>query len=36
MPSAVIFALDQRYGALNVVDWFGDRPLVRLVNGRAG
>jgi alpha-ribazole phosphatase len=33
MPSAAIFALDQRYGALNVVDWFDGRPLVRLVNG---
>jgi broad specificity phosphatase PhoE len=33
MPSAAIFALDQRYGAVNVVDWFDGRPLVRLANG---
>lgn len=26
------FRLDQRHGAVNVVDWLGGRPLVRLVN----
>ncbi|HEY6747176.1 MAG TPA: histidine phosphatase family protein [Mycobacteriales bacterium] len=29
-----VFRLDQEYGAVNVVDFFGDTPLVRLVNGR--
>ena len=33
MPDEAIFALDQGYGAVNVIDWFGDRPLVRMVNG---
>ena len=32
MPDEAIFALDQSYGAINVIDWFGDRPLVRAVN----
>jgi alpha-ribazole phosphatase len=27
------FRLDQRFGAVNVVDWLDDTPLVRLVNG---
>ena len=29
-----VFRLDQGYGAVNVVDFFGPTPLVRLVNGR--
>jgi broad specificity phosphatase PhoE len=29
-----VFRLDQAYGAVNVVDFFGGTPLVRLVNGR--
>jgi alpha-ribazole phosphatase len=33
MPDEAIFAIDQSYGAVNVIDWFGDRPLVRMVNG---
>jgi alpha-ribazole phosphatase/probable phosphoglycerate mutase len=33
MPDDAIFAIDQSYGAVNVIDWFGDRPLVRAVNG---
>lgn len=28
-----IFRLDQSYGAINVIDWFHDTPLVRIVNG---
>jgi ribonuclease H / adenosylcobalamin/alpha-ribazole phosphatase len=28
-----IFRLDQRFGAVNVVDWIDGVPLVRLVNG---
>jgi len=35
MPDEAIFAIDQRYGAVNVIDWYGGRPLVRLVNGSA-
>ena len=30
------FRLDQAYGAVSVVDFFGDTPLVRLVNARCG
>jgi alpha-ribazole phosphatase len=33
MPDEAVFAIDQSYGAVNVIDWFGDRPLVRAVNG---
>jgi broad specificity phosphatase PhoE len=35
MPGEAIFAIDQRYGAVNVIDWYDGRPLVRLVNGAA-
>lgn len=28
-----VFRLDQRYGAINVVDYFDDVPVVRLMNG---
>lgn len=31
-----IFRVDQRYAAVNVVDWIDGIPLVRLVNGEAG
>jgi broad specificity phosphatase PhoE len=34
MPAEAIFRLDQRYGAVSVVEWLGGFPLVRLVNGR--
>lgn len=34
MADRGIFRLDQAYGAVTVVDYFGDTPLVRLVNGR--
>jgi broad specificity phosphatase PhoE len=32
MPDEASFRLDQRYGAINVVDWLEGTPLVRLVN----
>ena len=32
MPDAAIFALAQDYCGVSVVDWFGDTPLVRVVN----
>lgn len=34
MADRDVFVLDQAYGAVNVVDFFGNTPLVRLVNGR--
>jgi broad specificity phosphatase PhoE len=33
MPDDRAFRLDQRPGAVNVVDWFDGTPFVRLVNG---
>jgi alpha-ribazole phosphatase len=33
MPSEAIFRLDQSYCGVNVVEWLGDVPVVRLVNG---
>jgi broad specificity phosphatase PhoE len=35
MPDEAIFRLDQRYAALNIVDWIEGVPVVRLVNGLA-
>lgn len=35
MPATALFRLSQGYGAVNVLEWIGDFPLVRLVNGRA-
>jgi alpha-ribazole phosphatase/probable phosphoglycerate mutase len=35
MPAAAIFRIDQAYGAVNVIEWIDDFPLVRLVNGSA-
>jgi alpha-ribazole phosphatase/probable phosphoglycerate mutase len=32
MPLAAMFRLGQDYGCINIVDYFGDRPVVRLVN----
>ena len=29
-----VFRLDQSYGGVSVVDWFGEAPLVRVVNAR--
>lgn len=34
MPAETIFRLDQSYGALSVIDWFGDTPHVRIVNAQ--
>jgi len=34
MPLDSIFLLDVPYCSVSVVDWFGDRPLVRSINGR--
>jgi broad specificity phosphatase PhoE len=33
LPTERIFALDVGYCRLSVIDWFGERALVRLVNG---
>jgi alpha-ribazole phosphatase len=35
MPAEAIFRLDQEYGAIDVVEWIDDVPIVRLVNGAA-
>jgi len=35
MPAAAIFRLEQSYGALSIVDWLDETPIVRLVNGQA-
>jgi alpha-ribazole phosphatase len=32
IPDAAIFRLDQPPGAVSVIDWLGDTPLVRVVN----
>ncbi len=34
MPDEAIFRLGLDYAGVTVVDWFGDEPLVRVVNGR--
>jgi alpha-ribazole phosphatase len=34
MPDEAIFRLDQSYGALSIIDWLGDSPLVRVVNAQ--
>jgi alpha-ribazole phosphatase/probable phosphoglycerate mutase len=33
LPDENIFRLDQSFGGLSIIDWFGETPLVRLVNG---
>jgi alpha-ribazole phosphatase len=33
MPDEAIFRLAQEYGGVTIVDWLGDAPLVRLMNG---
>lgn len=33
LPDAKLFYFDQSYGAINVIDWFDDTPIIRLVNG---
>jgi len=32
LPAEALFRIDQRYGAVNVVDWLDGTPVVRLVN----
>jgi broad specificity phosphatase PhoE len=32
IPTAGLFRLDSTFGGFSVIDWFGDRPLVRRVN----
>ena len=32
MPDDALFRLDQSYGGITMIDWFGERPLVRAVN----
>ena len=36
LPPRRLFRLDQAYGCVNVIDYLGDEPLVRLVNAGAG
>jgi alpha-ribazole phosphatase len=33
MPDEAIFRLAQEYGGVTIVDWIGDAPLVRVMNG---
>jgi alpha-ribazole phosphatase/probable phosphoglycerate mutase len=33
LPLDHLFRLDQRYGCLNIIDYFPDLPVVRLING---
>ncbi|MBM4293982.1 MAG: alpha-ribazole phosphatase [Deltaproteobacteria bacterium] len=33
LPLHHLFRLDQRYGCLNIIDYFPDLPVVRLING---
>jgi alpha-ribazole phosphatase len=35
MPPDALFRIDQAYGALTVIDWVENEPLVRLINGQA-
>jgi broad specificity phosphatase PhoE len=34
MPDEAIFRIDQSYGALSIIDWLDDSPLVRVVNAQ--
>jgi alpha-ribazole phosphatase/probable phosphoglycerate mutase len=34
MPDEAIFRIEQGYGAINIVDWIGSTPVVRLMNGQ--
>ena len=34
MPPDALFRIDQAYGGISVIDWFGSLPLVRVVNAR--
>jgi alpha-ribazole phosphatase/probable phosphoglycerate mutase len=33
LPDAHIFRIDQKFAGLSIIDWFGEIPLVKLVNG---
>ena len=33
LPDANIFRLDQKFAGVSIIDWLGEVPLVRLVNG---
>jgi len=33
LPLSHLFRLDQNYGCLNIIDYFPDLPVVRLING---
>jgi hypothetical protein len=32
MPDEALFRLDQAYGAVSVVDWLGETPILRVLN----
>ena len=32
MPDEALFRVDQAYGAVSVVDWFGETPILRVLN----
>jgi hypothetical protein len=32
MPNEALFRLDQSYGAVSVVDWLGETPILRVLN----
>jgi broad specificity phosphatase PhoE len=34
MPDEAIFRIDQSYGALSIIDWLDESPLVRVVNAQ--
>jgi broad specificity phosphatase PhoE len=34
VPTEALFRIDQAFGGVSVIDWFGEQPLVRSVNGR--
>lgn len=35
LPDRAFFRLDQSYGAITIIDWFGQTPVIRLMNGQA-
>ncbi len=35
LPDHAIFRLDQSYGAISIIDWVDENPIVRLLNGQA-
>lgn len=36
LPDEAVFRIDQRYAAVNVVDWLDGTPLIRLLNAPPG